>query len=129
MTQMPKRIEIAPHLNLEELEHRYRQAQDGVERSHYSIIWLLAQGKLTEEVAELTSSSRSWIYAWVWGYHRNGAEALGDQRHHNPGAQPLLNDLQPAQLWQLLQEPPTDGDLWDGPKVGVHPSFAMSRSA
>jgi hypothetical protein len=28
-----------------------------------------------------------------------------------------LNDLQQAQLWQLLQEPPVDGDLWDGPKV------------
>ena len=42
---MPKRIQIAQHLPIEELEQRYRQAKDGVERSHYQIIWLLAQGR------------------------------------------------------------------------------------
>ncbi len=31
---MPKRLQIAAHLSLEELEQRYRQAKDGVERSH-----------------------------------------------------------------------------------------------
>jgi hypothetical protein len=30
------------------LEPLYRQAKDSVERSHYQIIWLLAQGKRTE---------------------------------------------------------------------------------
>ena len=48
---MPKRITIAPHLPIEELEQRYRQAKDPVERSHYQIIWLLAQGKCSQEVA------------------------------------------------------------------------------
>jgi hypothetical protein len=46
---MPKRIQIAAHLTVEQLEKHYRQAKDGVERSHYQIIWLLAQGKRTEE--------------------------------------------------------------------------------
>ena len=41
---MPKWITIAPHLSLEELENRYRQAKEPVERSHYQIIWLLASG-------------------------------------------------------------------------------------
>jgi len=59
---MPKRIIIAPHLSVEELEHRYRQAKDPVERSHYQIIWLLAQGKLSQEVASVTGYSRIWIY-------------------------------------------------------------------
>lgn len=114
---MPKRIQIEAHLSIAELEQRYRQAKDGVERSHYQIIWLLAQGKPTEEVAALTGYSRSWIYELVWGYNRLGSDALGDKRHDNPGAQPLLNDFQQAQLWQLVNEQPTDGDLWDGPKV------------
>lgn len=38
---MPKGMSIEPHLSLTELEQRYRQAKDGVQRSHYQIIWLL----------------------------------------------------------------------------------------
>jgi len=80
---MPKRITIAPHLSQEELESRYRQAKDPIERSHYQIIWLLACGRPTEEVAAITSYSRHWIYELVWGYNRVGPETLGDGRHQN----------------------------------------------
>ena len=51
---MPKRISISPHLSLDELETRYRQAKAPIERSHYQIIWLLAQGRPTQEVAAVT---------------------------------------------------------------------------
>jgi hypothetical protein len=44
---MPKRISIATHLNISELEQVYRQAKDGVESRQCQIIWLLAQGKKT----------------------------------------------------------------------------------
>ena len=114
---VPKRIQIAPHLTLEELEHRYRQATHGIERSHYQSIWLLAQGRKSEEVAALTSYSRLWIYELVRSYNRCGPETLGDKRRENPGKAPMLNDVQQAQLWQVLPDPPADGDLWDGPKV------------
>lgn len=124
---MPKRIQIASHLSVEELEQRYRQATDGIERSHYQIIWLLAQGHRTKEVAQLTGYSRSWIYELVWGYNRLGPEAMGDKRHQNPGAKPLLDEFQQAQLWQILQEPPIDGDLWDGPKVAQWMSELLGR--
>jgi DNA-binding response OmpR family regulator len=73
---MPKRITIAPHVSVEELEKRYRQAKDPLERSDYQIIWLLAQGRRTEEVAAITGYSRSWIYELVWGYNRVGSETL-----------------------------------------------------
>ena len=99
---MPRRIQIAPHLSVDELEQRYRQAQDGVESRHYQIIWLLAQGKRTEEVAEVTGYSRSWIYELVWGYNRMGADSLGDKRHQNPGATPLLDDCQQANCGSCL---------------------------
>lgn len=33
---MAKRIQVAAHLSVEELEKHYRQAKDGVERSHYT---------------------------------------------------------------------------------------------
>jgi hypothetical protein len=44
---MPKRLTIEPHLSIKELENRYRAAKNPVERSHYQIVWLLAQGKTT----------------------------------------------------------------------------------
>ena len=62
---MPRRITITPHLRSEELESRYRQAKEPVERTHYQRIWLLASGKHTSEVAAVTGYSRSWIYELV----------------------------------------------------------------
>lgn len=115
---MPKRISIQPHLSIEELEAYYRHAKDPVQRTHYQIIWLLAQGKRTQEVAGVTGYSRSWIYELVWGYNRIGPETLGDHRHQNPGgSEALLNDVQQAYLWQALQSPPVDGGQWNGRKV------------
>lgn len=93
---IPKRITIAPHLSKEELEHRYRQAKNPLVRSHYQIIWLLACGRRTEEVAEITGYSRNWIYELVWGYNRVGPGTLGDGRVDNPGAAPILDDVQQA---------------------------------
>jgi hypothetical protein len=54
---MPKRISIAAHLTTEELEQRYRSSTHPIERSHYQIIWLLAKGRRTEEVVEVTGYS------------------------------------------------------------------------
>jgi hypothetical protein len=51
---MPKRISIEPHLSLPELEQRYRQASYPVEKSHYQIIWLLASGRSSREVSQIT---------------------------------------------------------------------------
>lgn len=73
---MPKRLTIAPHLSIEELEQRYRNAKTVSERSHYQILWLLAQGKASEEVAEVTGYSRNWIYELVRSYNRMGVETL-----------------------------------------------------
>jgi hypothetical protein len=35
---MPRRITIQPHLSLEELETRYRQTKDAVERTYYQYL-------------------------------------------------------------------------------------------
>jgi hypothetical protein len=36
---------IVEHLSVEELEARYRAAQDATEARHFQAIWLLAQGR------------------------------------------------------------------------------------
>ena len=124
---MPKYITLEPHLSLEELHTRYRQASDPVERSHYQIIWLLASGKSPREVAAVTGYSRSWVYELVWGYNRLGPESLGDGRRKNRGAEPLLNDVQQALLWQALSESPPDGGLGNGGKVADWMSELLDR--
>jgi transposase len=114
---MPKRITIAEHLNISELEQLYRQAKNGVESRQYQIIWLLAQGKKTEEVEEITGYSRTWIYALVKRYNKLGICGMGDRRSENQGAKALIDDIHQAQLWQALQSNAPDGGLWNGRKV------------
>lgn len=101
---MPKRLSIAPHSNISELEQLYKHARDGIESRQYQIIWLLAQGKKTEEVEEVTGYSRTWIYALVKRYNESGICGIGDRRSQNLGAKALIDDIHQAQLWQALQE-------------------------
>lgn len=116
---MPKKIELYPHLSTEELENRYRGAKDPVERSHYQIVWLIAQGKTTSEVMEVTGYGRTWIQRLSRRYNRGGPEALGDRRHQNPGARDraLLTPQRREELSEALKEPPPDGGMWNSRKV------------
>ena len=117
---MPKTIKLEPHLSSEELENHYREAKDPVLRSHYQILWLISLGKTTRQVMEVTGSSRGWIQQLARRYNRYGAEALGDRRHHNPGAKEraLLSVEQQQELKEALKKPPPDGGMWNSPKVG-----------
>jgi len=116
---MPRKIILTDHLSVAELEQRYRQAQDPAARSHFQILWLRAQGQTTLQVAEVTGYSPHWIRTLVRRYNAGGADAMGDQRHHNPGGQWLLSEEQKQELDQALQQPPEDGGLWTGPKVAA----------
>ena len=124
---MPRRITIVPHMNLNQLHSRYRETKDGVARSQYQILWLLASGKKTEEVALATGYSVQWIRVLARRYNRLGIEGLGDRRHQNPGAKPLLDEMQTAQLLQALQQPAPDGGLWNGRKVADLMSDLLER--
>lgn len=114
---MNKPIEIKAHLSIETLQTRYRKAKDPVERSHWHIVWLLAQGKTTKEIALVTGYCPPWIRTLAHRYNEQGPQGLGDRRHDNPGGTLILSPEQQAQLQQALEEPPADGGLWTGPKV------------
>src|SRR4051812_19297096 len=86
------KVYLAPHLPTEELERRYKAATDGIERSHLQIIWLLSRGHAAKSVAAVTGYSRTWISEITWRYNDHGVEGLGDRRHTNPGAAPLLDE-------------------------------------
>lgn len=114
---MPKNVTVVPHLSDQQLYSRYRASTSRVERSHYQIIWLLARGKTPAIVSGVTGYSRRWVYLLLQRYNQQGPEALGDRRQSNPGKPTQLNDVQRAQLWQVLSQPAPDGGLWNGRKV------------
>lgn len=99
---MPKRISITTHLNISELEQLYRQAKNAVESRQYQVIWLLAQGKKTEEVEEVTGYSRTWIYALVKRYNELGICGIGDRRSENQGAKALIHETSPKTTKRYL---------------------------
>jgi transposase len=116
---MPKKIRLEEHLELEELERRYRRSRDPVERTHYQIVWLLSEGKTTREVMEVTGYSRGWVQQLAKRYNVGGPGALGDRRHQNPGGKQraLLTEDQQRELSAALKEPPSDGGMWNSRKV------------
>ncbi len=116
---MPNRTRVVAHLELDALETRYRQAHDPVARSHFQIVWLLAQGKTRTDVASVTGYSERWIGEIVRRYNAQGPDALGDRRHDNPGGQTILKAQQQERLWEALHGPAPDGGLWTGPKVAA----------
>lgn len=124
---MPKRLTLQSHLNLEELGAYYRKAKDPVERSHWQIIWLLAQGKPTQEVAATMGYSPEWIREIARRYNQLGPSGLGDRRHQNPGGDRLLSDQQLAELRQTLQGPAPDGGPWNSRKVAQWIADKTSR--
>jgi transposase len=125
---MPKRIEIKPHLSIEQLAARYRESKDVVERSHYQMIWLLAQGQTTAEVAQVTGYTAYWVRVIARRYNAQGDSGLSDLRHVNPGGECMLSAAQQAELEQALQSPPADGGLWSGPKVARWMAALLGRS-
>src|SRR3954464_10122745 len=121
---MSGRIFVAPHHSTEELERRYKAANDGIERGHLHIIWLLSQGRSAKFVAEVTGYTPTSKI--LWRYNDHGLAGLGDGRLDNPGAAPLLD---PAQLEELRDsEPPPDGGLWTGRKVACWISGRIGRT-
>jgi transposase len=117
---------IAPHLPIEELQQRYRTAEDSVARSQWQMLWLLAQGMPTAQVAQVTGYGVRWIQEIARRY-RAGPQAIGDHRHTNPGAAPLLDGAQQAQLQTALAGPAPDGGIWTGRWVAYWMSEVLGR--
>lgn len=94
------RLVIEPHLSIAELDSNYRTATDPIERTRYQIVWLLARGFMTEEVASVTGYHRDRIRKIARVYNQIGPQALIDRRRVHPGREPMLSDFEQAHLWQ-----------------------------
>src|SRR4028119_1720554 len=101
---------IVEHLSVEELEARYRAAQDATEARHFQAIWLLGQGRTVLEVAEVLAFVPRWVTQLAVRYNASGPEALGDRRRRNGKA----------------ASPPTGGGR---PALALRPRGAGGRAA
>lgn len=124
---MSQSLHIPAHLALDELERRYRRADDPVARSQWQIVWLLAGGASTAAVAESTGYSMNWIREIARRYREDGSAGIGDRRHTNPGAAPLLAPAQQAALRAALAGPAPNGGLWTCRSVAAWMSEAVGR--
>ena len=95
---MGRRLRLAEHLGIDELEHRYRQSSHAGERSRWQILWLLSTGYSSNIVSEVTGYSLHWIRALARRYNQHGPESMLDGRRQNRGQPPLLTDEQQAYL-------------------------------
>ena len=122
-----RKITLVEHMTVSELEARYRNASDGVERSQWQIIWLIAQGKRTAEIAEVTGYSEVWIRTLSRRYNAQGAAGLGDHRHHNPGQPAALSGQQQQELQQVVRTARERGEHWNGVRVAQWMSERLGR--
>jgi transposase len=123
---MAQWMTIAPHLSVDELEQRYRRADDPIARSQWQMVWLLASGLPTGQVARVTGYSVRWVQEIARRY-RAGPQAIGDRRHGNPGASPLLDAAQQEQLRQALVGPAPDDGIWSCRSVAAWMSQTLGR--
>lgn len=84
---MGRRLRLESHLELEELERRYRAAKEPHKRSWWQILWLLAKGQTAVAVAESTGYSLYWIGQLVRRYNELGPTATRNRQYthsHRP---------------------------------------------
>ena len=80
---MARRIRLATHLSVEELEQRYRAAHEPHERTWWQILWLLARGQLAKDIAESTGYTRTWIGQIAKRYNAQGPDGHGEPAAHD----------------------------------------------
>jgi transposase len=123
---MPTQLSIQAHLAVDELETHDRRAKDPVARSHWQVIWLLAQGLPAAQVAAVTGDTVNWMRPIARRYNQRGSAGLED-RHRNPGATGLLSAAQRAALASALPQPPADGGVWTGLKAAAWMTAMLGR--
>lgn len=124
---MPTYVTLAPHLTIGDLEGCYRRARDPVERTHWHLLWLVAQGHRVPVVARLVGYPANWVPTIIRRYNAEGPAGIVNRRQHNPGARPLLSAAVREELRQALVGPAPDGGLWTDPKVAAWMAARLHR--
>lgn len=109
---MPRFVTVAPHLSVEDLARRYRHTHDPVERTHWHLLWLVADGRRVPEAATLVGYTANWAREIIRRYNAAGPAGLTDRRHQGRGHPPLLAPALRRELAQALDGPAPAGGIW-----------------
>jgi transposase len=125
---MSRRIHLATHLSVADLEQRYRAAYEPHERSWWQILWLLARGQKAKDIAESTGYSAYWIGQIAKRYNAEGAEGMHNrQSTQSHRGQLLLSPQLLAELAEAVRGPAPEGDEWLGRTVAEWMSHKLGR--
>ena len=114
--RLQARARIVEHPAIEELEARYRAAQDATEARHVQAIRLLAQGRDVLDVAAVLAFAPRWVEGLAPRCNAYGPHAPGDQRRRDGRAAGVLTEAVLTALSGRLRAPPDDGGVWPAPK-------------
>ena len=107
---MSRRIHLATHLSVDELEERYRAAHEPHERSWWQILWLLARGQTATTIAQSTGYNRAWIGQIAKRYNAEGPAGMVNRQHTTSWRAPrMLSAAQQEELRTALAGPAPDG--------------------
>jgi transposase len=107
---MARRIRLATHLSVDELEQRYRAAHEPHERTWWQILWLLARGQTATAIAETTGYTASWIGQIAKRYNAEGPEGMVNRQRTTSWRAPrMLSAEQQEELRQALAGKAPDG--------------------
>lgn len=120
--------QVAGHLSLEELQAGWRGSVDVTLARHYQVIWLLAQGRSSAEVAVLTGFARRWVQQLLERYNSFGPRSLGDRRRKNGASATVLTPAVIERLRERLKAPPDEGGVWTAKKAAAVMAAELGRS-
>ena len=85
------RLPIVLHLPPEQIARRYRACRDGVEKTHWQVLWLLTRPEppLTPaQAAVQVGLSAVWVRALLKRWNAAGPDGLADRRKGTNGGRP-----------------------------------------
>ena len=112
------RHQVVPHFSVEALKQKYLNCDHPRERTHWHIIWLLAQTdtpRMPREVATIVGCTPDCVRKLLRRYNAQGEDALRDKRKNN-SAPRCLDKAQQQMLETALLSLPADGGLWTSPQ-------------
>ena len=118
-----RRLPVIRHRTANRARAAYRACRDGIEKTHWQILWLLTRTTdppTPAEVAALVGLTPAWVRTVLKRWNAEGPAGLADRRPATNGGKPKLSAEQQAALFEALQGRPADGGLWTGPKVAAY---------
>ena len=116
---MPRKLHLEPYSSSTELKARYRTSTEPAESRRWHLLWLVSEPTTLTAAARAIVLNYDYARTIVADYNRDGAAGVRNRRQAQRPHQrrSLLTAAQLEQLKARLALPPTDGGLWNGPKV------------